>query len=95
MQIQAIQLIKDFTTECVNGEVEIYMGMVMEEEQMFKGLINHIKSTFKSGEMISELISNFYGQTQKKNESEYVFVDKTPNLCPENYHLENNIQGRT
>ena len=32
---KAIQLVKDFTTECAQDEVEFYMGMVAEEEQPF------------------------------------------------------------
>ena len=38
-------------------------------------LIQHLKNAFQSRETISELISNFYGQAQKRNESEDMFVD--------------------
>ena len=42
-QREAMQLIKDFTT-C--NEVEFYMGMVIEEQQTFEGLIQHLKNAF-------------------------------------------------
>ena len=59
-QREAIQLVKDFTLECVQDEVEIYMGMVAEEDQSFEGLIDHLHDAFQSDETLSELISNFY-----------------------------------
>ena len=69
-----MQLIKDFTAEHAHHEVEFYMEMVMEEQQTFKGLMQHLKNVFQSGETISELISNCYSQAQKKKESEDTFV---------------------
>ena len=52
------------------------MGMVVEEQQTFKGLIQHLKNAFQSGKTISKLISDFYGQAQKKSESKDVFMDE-------------------
>ena len=51
---EAIQLVKDFTMEHAQGEVEFYMGMVAEKDQSFKGLAKHLLDTFQSGEMLSE-----------------------------------------
>ena len=48
--------------------------MVMEDQQTCEGLIQHLKNAFQSRETISELISDFYGQAQKNNESEDVFL---------------------
>ena len=70
-----MQLIKDFTAECACDEVEFYMGMVMEEQQTFGDLMQHLKKAFQSGKTICELISDFYGWAQKKNESEDAFMD--------------------
>ena len=70
-----MQLIKDFTAECAHNKVEFYMGMVVEEQQTFEGLIQHLKNAFESGKTISKLISDFYGWAQKKNESKDVFAD--------------------
>ena len=40
MEIEAIQLVKDFMAEHACGEIEFYMGMVMEDQQTFEGLVN-------------------------------------------------------
>ena len=37
--------------------------------------MNHLKNAFQSGKTVSELISDFYGQHQKKNELEDAFAD--------------------
>ena len=70
-----MQLIKDFTAECAHDEVEFYMGMVTKEQQTFEGLVQHLKNAFQSGKTMSELISDFNGQAQKKSESEDAFAD--------------------
>ena len=49
--------------------------MIVDDQQSFDGLVNHLKHAFQSGETISELISDFYGQHQKKNKSEVAFAD--------------------
>ena len=59
MQREAMQLIKDFTVECAHDEVEFYMGMVVDEQQTFEGLVQHLKNAFQSGETTSKLISDF------------------------------------
>ena len=45
-QREAMQLIKDFTADCAHNEVEFYMEMVMEEQQIFEGLVQHLKNAF-------------------------------------------------
>ena len=76
MQREAMHLIKDFTAEHALDKVEFYMGMVVEEKQTFEGLVQHLKNAFQSRETISELISDFYVQAQKKNESKDTFADE-------------------
>ena len=49
-QREAIQLVKDFTMECAQDEVEFYMGMVAKEDQSFKGLIDHLHDAIQSSE---------------------------------------------
>ena len=49
--------------------------MIMDDQQTFNGLVNHLKNDFQSGETVSELINNVYGSHQKKNELEDVFAD--------------------
>ena len=63
---EAIQLVKDFTAEHAHNEVEFYMGMVMDDQQTFEGLVQHLKNAFQSGETTSELISNFYARDPKE-----------------------------
>ena len=41
------------------------MYMVDEEDQSFEGLTDHLCDAFQFGETLSELISDFYGQSQK------------------------------
>ena len=45
-QREALQLMKDFTSEHACDEVGFYMGMVMEEQQTFEGLINIFRILF-------------------------------------------------
>ena len=78
-QREAMQLVKDFTAEHACNKVEFYMGMVVEEQQTFEGLVQHLKNAFQSSETTSELISNFYGWAQKKNESKEAFADELTN----------------
>ena len=72
---EAIQLVKDFTAERARDEIEFYMSMIADEQQSFDGIVNHLKNAFQSGETVSELISDFYGHHQKKNELEDAFAD--------------------
>ena len=74
-QREVIQLVKDFTMEHAQEEVEFYMGMVTKEDQSFKGLIDHLHDAFQSGKTLIELISDFYGQSQEARETEDTFAD--------------------
>ena len=72
---EAIQLVKDFTAERACNEIEFYMGIIADDQQSFDGLENHLKHAFQLGETVIELLSDFYSQHQKKNESEDAFAD--------------------
>ena len=95
---EAIQLVMDFTAERACNEVEFYMGMIMDDQQTFDGLVNHLKNAFQLGETISELISDFYGQHQRKNELEDAFADDLQILvrkiiaCKPSFRAEENKQ---
>ena len=56
---EAIQLVKDCTSEQVQNEIEYYYGLTPENEQSFQGLIDHLSLTFQSCEMVSSLIADF------------------------------------
>ena len=68
-------MVKDFTTEHAQDGVELYMGRVAEKDQSFECLVEHLCDAFQSDEMLSILISNFYGQSQENRETEDTFVD--------------------
>ena len=91
---EAIQLFKDFTAERAHDEVEFYMGMITDDQQTFDGLVNHLKNAFQSGETVSELISDFYGQHQKKNELKDAFADDLQILVRKIICPETIFQGR-
>ena len=94
MQREAIQLVKDFTAKHAQDELEFYMGMVLEEDQSFKGLIDHLHGAFQSGKMLSVLISDSYGQSQKAWETKDTFADNLQVLAQNiiahkpSFHLE-------
>ena len=47
-QWEAIQLVKDYTSEQARSEVEYYLGLTPKEEQSFQGLIDHLSLAFQS-----------------------------------------------
>ena len=74
------------------------MHMVVEDEQSFEGLIQHLQSAFQSGEMLGELMSDICSHTQN---------NETLRMCSlmtcwcwhekiialkESFHLEGNHQ---
>ena len=75
-QREAIQLVKDYTSEQARSEVEYYLGLTPEEEQSFQGLIDHLSLAFQSCETVSSLIADFYNQFQKTRETEDAFADE-------------------
>ena len=75
-QWEAIQLVKDYTSEQARSEVEYYLGLTPKEEQSFQGLIDHLSLAFQSCEMVSSLIADFYKQSQKTQETEDAFADE-------------------
>ena len=95
---EAIQLVKDFTAERAHDEVEFYMGMIVDDQQTFSGLVNHLKNAFQSGETVSKLISSFYDCHQKRSELEDVFADDLQILvrkilaCKPSFRAEANDQ---
>ena len=45
---EAMQLVKDFTAERAHDEVEFFMGMVVDDQQKFEDLVQHLKNAFQS-----------------------------------------------
>ena len=75
-QREAIQLVKDYTSEQARSEVEYYLGLTPKEEQSFQGLIDHLSLGFQSCETVSSLLADFYNQFQKTRETEDAFADE-------------------
>ena len=46
-QREPIQLVKDFTAKYAWDGVEFYMGIVVEEDQSFKGIVEHLCDAFQ------------------------------------------------
>ena len=75
-QWEAIQLVKDYTSEQARSEVEYYLGLTPKEEQSFQGLRDHLSLAFQSCKTVSSLIADFYNQSQKIRETKDAFADK-------------------
>ena len=75
-QWEAIQLVKDYTSEQARSEVEYYLGLTPKEEQSFQGLIDHLSLAFQSCKTVSSLIADFYNWFQKTRETEDSFADE-------------------
>ena len=90
MDRETIQLVKDFTAEHAHNEVEFYMGMVVEDQQTFESLMQHLKNAFQSRDTISEL-SHFYGQAEKKNDHWGCICRWSSGSSPKNNSLETGI----
>ena len=75
-QREAIQLVKDYTSEQARSEVEYYLGLTPKQEQSFQGLIDHLSLTFQSCETVSSLIADFYNRCQRTRETEDAFADE-------------------
>ena len=75
-QWEAIQLVKDYTSEQARSEMEYYLGLTPEEEQSFQGLIDYLSLAFQSCKMVSSLIADFYNQSQKIWETEDAFANE-------------------
>ena len=60
---EAILLVKDFTSEHAQDEVEFSMGMVAEEDQTL------------SGKTVNDLTGEFYGVAQKSMEIKDAFTN--------------------
>ena len=51
------------------------MVMVVEEDQSFEGLVEHLCNAFQLGETLSKLKSDFHSQSLKNRETKDTFAD--------------------
>ena len=75
-QREAIQLVKDYTSEQARSDIEYYLGLTPKEQQSFLGLIDHLSLAFQSCKMVSSLIADFYNWSQKIWETKDAFANE-------------------
>ena len=76
VQWEAIQLVKNYTSEHAWFKVEYYLGLTPESEQSFQELTDHLSLAFQSCETVSSLIRDFYNWSQKARETKDTFADE-------------------
>ena len=74
MNLEAVQLIKDYTTESARGAVEFYLNT--NSTWNYKELIKQLRTSLKSGKIFSSLVGDFYSQVQWPWEMEDKFADE-------------------
>ena len=75
-QWEVIELVKDYTSEHAQLEVENYLGLTPKSDQSFQGLIHHLSLASQSCKMVNSQIGDFYNQSQKPRETGDAFADK-------------------
>ena len=92
---------KDITANHAWDEVEFYMGMVVEKDQSFENLVEHLHDAFLSGKTLSKIRSDLYGQFKKTRETKDTFIQDLQVLAWKiiawklSFHLEANNQLKT
>ena len=71
--IEAVQLVKDYSTEGARGTIEFYLDTNSSCD--YKELIEHFRTSFKYGETFSSLVGDFYSCIQQTWETEDQFAD--------------------
>ena len=72
--MEAVQFVKDYTSEGARGAVEFYL----DTNSMWKyhELIEHLRTSFESGKAFSSLVRDFYSCIQQPQETEDQFADE-------------------
>ena len=60
--MEAIQLVKDYTAEGARGAVEFYLDTTATWK--YHELVEHLRTSFESGETFSSLVGDFYSRIQ-------------------------------
>ena len=60
--MEAVQLVKDYISEGARGAVEVYLDTTSTWK--YHELIEHLRTSFKSGETFSSLVRDFYSHIQ-------------------------------
>ena len=71
---EAVQLVKDYTIEHAHGAVEFCLNT--NDQWSYSVLIEHLRTSFESGETSNCLLGDFYVRCQKPKETEDQFADE-------------------
>ena len=72
--LEAVQLIKDYTSDNARGAVEFCL--ITNSTWSYKALIEHLRTSFETGESFSSLVSDFYSRSQCNKETEDQFANE-------------------
>ena len=72
--MEAVQLVKDYTSEGARGAVEFYSDMTATWK--YHELIEHLRTSFESSETFSLLVGDFYSHVQWPQETEDQFANE-------------------
>ena len=72
--MEAVQLINNYTSESAWGAVEFYLDT--NSTWNYKVLIEHLRTSFETGKSFSSLVDDFYSQSQCNKETEDEFTDE-------------------
>ena len=72
--MEAIQLIKDYTAEGARGAVEFYLDTTATWK--YYELVEHLRTSFESGKIFSLLVGDLYSCIQRPRETEDQFADE-------------------
>ena len=74
LNMEAVQLVKDYTSEGARGAVELYLDT--NSTWKYHELIEHLQTSFESGETFSSLVRDLYSCVQQHWETEDQFADE-------------------
>ena len=72
--MEAVQLIKDYTSKSARGAVEFYLDT--NSTWKYHELIEHLQTSFKSSKTFSSLVGDFYSYIQQPWEMEDQFANE-------------------
>ena len=70
--LEAVQLVKDYTSDNARGAVEFYLDT--NSTWSYKASIEHLRTSFETGESFSSLVGDFYSRSQCNKETEDQFA---------------------
>ena len=78
--MEAVQLVKDYTMEGARGAIEFYLDT--NSTWKYEELIQYLRASFESSESFSSLVGDFYSCIQQPQEMEDQFANELKILGP-------------